>query len=437
MRYWVYLDGQVPGNYEPEELAAIPGFGGASMVCPVEGGIEERNWRRAGQFPDLITAIDAAAKARPPAAPQAPVALDKYEPGSPKTPNDILNDSSARIFQHVSELMKELEDRRSEQALTRSLQRQVVDLKNEVLALRERNQYLQDRADMIPGFQERERKLEESTGALRSDIQERDIRVRELQEGVLKLERAIEASKASEAGLSEDLKRQAQVAEELSDELSQKDFTLAKAFGVIRRLEQLLGDILPGGSGSLAKDLPGYHDSEAAPEPEPAGPEIRVRETPPLPKEEEAPPAPEPAALIADPNLPPEGKTGAEEPVDAPPDVSAPPQPEPPLTDDAKILDSDDPPEPPRPDPGTPCPEDQTHPTPEPEPEEPALPPVELAPPDTSSGSKGAKTPPLPPEGEVTPLPPPWQASLGRFSAFLRKYLPIRPQDRPSENPKD
>ncbi|MEK9146065.1 MAG: hypothetical protein AAB339_10685, partial [Elusimicrobiota bacterium] len=59
MRYWVYLNGEVPGSYAPEELAAIPGFGDASMVCPAEGEIQERNWRHAAEFADVADALSA------------------------------------------------------------------------------------------------------------------------------------------------------------------------------------------------------------------------------------------------------------------------------------------------------------------------------------------------------------------------------------------
>ena len=57
MKYWVYINGEVPGSYEPTELAGLPDFKETSLVCPTESGIENRNWRRAGQFPDILAAL--------------------------------------------------------------------------------------------------------------------------------------------------------------------------------------------------------------------------------------------------------------------------------------------------------------------------------------------------------------------------------------------
>ena len=69
MKYWTYMKGEVPGSYEPDALAALPGFTMTTLVCPGEGEIAEKNWRRAGEFDDIVRALDAHQAQTPPAAP--------------------------------------------------------------------------------------------------------------------------------------------------------------------------------------------------------------------------------------------------------------------------------------------------------------------------------------------------------------------------------
>lgn len=296
MKYWVYLNGEVPGSYIPEELAAIPGVGETTMVCPAEGGIEERNWLRAGQFPELVDAIRHVEN--PPMAPQAPVPTPNVEPGRPLDPNDILSDSSSRIFSHVSDLMKELENRRDERGMHQSLQRQVVELKNELLALRERNAYLTERSDLIPGFQDREAKISKDIESIRIRIQERDAAIRHAESNMAKALDEMEQAQRRETAVTGELKRQSETMEELAKTLAQKEFTLAKAFGVIRRLEEVLGEILPSSIAGISREVPGLHEVQAEKEepppppppqeapPEPvAQPEIQVRKIDPAPAE--------------------------------------------------------------------------------------------------------------------------------------------------------
>ena len=286
MRYWVYMNGEVPGSYEPEELAALPGFGETSMVCPTEGAEAERNWRHAGQFPDILSAVRQAKAARPPAAPSSGIeaSLAAGTAAVAKDADDILNDSGARIFRHVTELMKELDDRREERALTQSLQRQALSLKNEIMALRERIAYLEERAELIPGFEEREKGLQDSITRLRGDLQERDRSIAELEGRLKSSAEELERGRRSAQGLSDDLKAQARLAEELGAQLAAKEFTLAKAFSLIRRLETLLGEMLPAGAQTELR----RESQELAPGPEPQ-PQEDVTPV----KEEEGPPAPE------------------------------------------------------------------------------------------------------------------------------------------------
>ncbi|MFA5140549.1 MAG: hypothetical protein WC728_15070 [Elusimicrobiota bacterium] len=298
MRYWIYMNGEVPGSYEPGELAALPGFGETSMVCPSEGEAAERNWQHAGQFPDILAAVRQAKTAKPPAAPSSSLeaALAADTAAGAKDANDILNDSSARIFRHVTELMKELENRREERALTQSLQRQVVSLKNEIMALRERIAYLGERTELIPGFEEREKGLQEALVRLRGDIQERDRAIAELEGKLKSSAEDLERGRRDGKSLSDDLKAQTRLAEELGQQLAAKEFTLAKAFGIIRRLESTLGEIVPGDLAGIRRELPELGPEQPAkvvPMKEQEEPVVASAPEEPAPVVDEAPPAAE------------------------------------------------------------------------------------------------------------------------------------------------
>lgn len=362
MRYWVYLNGEVPGSYEPEELAAIPGFGDAALVCPASADLAERRWERAGVFPDIADALRSRTKAPP--APLAPPPVTRAEdPVRPLTPDDVLNDSSQRIFRHVTELMKELENRREERALTQSLQRRVKELSDELSALRERATYLQGRSDLIPGFQDRERELQEALARARADLSETRAGAERLDADLLKsnaelqnARRHLEDAKLAAAEREKHLS-------ELSKRLAEKEASLAKAFGVIRRLEESLGELLPGAVAGISRRVPA---------PEPAAP----------------PPPPEPEPT----------------PVHGPEPTPA-PEPEPALV---SLVEN-----PPAPEPA---------PAPEPEPEAVQAPAPTPPPYSVDSAPQGISRS-LPAEGEVTPVPPPWQEKLGGLLRGLKKKL--------------
>ncbi|MBI3296826.1 MAG: hypothetical protein HYZ75_01585 [Elusimicrobia bacterium] len=274
MKYWLYLNGEVPGSYEPEDLAVIPGFGPTALVCPASDDVSERRWERAGAFPEIVTALQASAKppAPPPEAP--PVRL----PDAPRatTPEDVLNDSSQKIFRHVNELMAELENRREERALTQSLQRRVAELGVEVASLRERTSYLQGRADLIGGFQDREKELTEALTRARADLHETRGGAERLDADLSKslselatLRRALDQAKTQAAEGEKQLL-------ELTRRLTEKEAMLAKAFGIIRRLEETLGDLLPGATAGISKEVPAYPEP-----PQPAPPAAPAAEPPP------------------------------------------------------------------------------------------------------------------------------------------------------------
>jgi hypothetical protein len=72
MRYWAYLNGEVPGSFSPEQLAAVPGFTGGTLVCPSEGEIDEKSWRRAGEFEEIARALAVRPGTAPLSAPASP-----------------------------------------------------------------------------------------------------------------------------------------------------------------------------------------------------------------------------------------------------------------------------------------------------------------------------------------------------------------------------
>ena len=297
MRYWVYINGEVPGSYEPEELAAIPGFGDAALVCPAASDLAERRWEPAGVFPDINEALSLRAKAPlPPPEPPRPVRSE--DPVRVLTPDDVLNDSSQRIFRHVTELMKELENRREERALTQSLQRRVAELTSELSALRERATYLQGRSDLIPGFQDRERELQEALARARADLHETRAGAERLDADLSKTAAELLAARRHlEEARAESAEREKHLSQ-LSKRLSEKEASLAKAFGVIRRLEESLGDLLPGTVAGISRRVPA--PSAPAPEPPPPAPEpelVSLVEQPAEPPAPEPPPTPTPYSV--------------------------------------------------------------------------------------------------------------------------------------------
>ncbi len=257
MKYWVYMNGEIlPGSYEPDEFVTLPGFLETAMVCPSESGIEDRNWKRAGMFPDILEELRRYQRQNPPGPPVDP----QPEPGPAKNPDDILNNASSKIFGHVTGLMKELENRREERALSQSLQRQMIELKNKLQALREKNQHLQERVDLLQGFQKRENKREDKIRQLETEARESETEAREKKDALTLLNEKLKAlriehekTRKSEIDLSEDLIRQSKTEEEQTAKMAESELQLARAFGIIAKLESMLGDILPGATAGIQK----------------------------------------------------------------------------------------------------------------------------------------------------------------------------------------
>ncbi len=158
MKYWVYRRGEVPGNYEPQELARLSDFSLASLVCPVDGS-PERAWRRAGLFADIVDAFR----------------LREAVPVPLRLPaQDFIEGSGDRIFRHIAGLMRELERRREENELLADLREELVQLKDELRAAREKIRFLEDRVSLIPAFEDRERKAEEIIHRLKQRLAARE-----------------------------------------------------------------------------------------------------------------------------------------------------------------------------------------------------------------------------------------------------------------------
>jgi hypothetical protein len=113
MRYWAYMNGEVPGSFTAAELAALPGFAMTTLVCPAQGEIAEKNWRRAGEFGDIAAAVAARARVLPPPPPE-PEAAAAAAASMSADVDSLIDSASTKLFSHVADLVKELENRREE-----------------------------------------------------------------------------------------------------------------------------------------------------------------------------------------------------------------------------------------------------------------------------------------------------------------------------------
>ena len=290
MRYWVYLKGEVPGSFEPEELAATPGFTLTTLVCPAEGEILEKNWRRAGEFEDVARAVEArvSRSAEPPPASMLP---------APPTTGDVdalLDQTGARLFSHVSGLMKELEARREERALATALQRQLAALKDDLAAARERAAKAEAELPRIPELEAKLAKSQTDAAALRDGVSARDASLDEARISAEKAKFDLESARRKLNETANDLAIRNRLVDKLSKDLSEKELSLTKALALIRRLEQdfhRLDGTRPDGVGS--GEVVAIEETAPAPvEPPPAAavPPARVA-TPPAAFTQDEPPA--------------------------------------------------------------------------------------------------------------------------------------------------
>ncbi len=200
MKYWTSLQGSIPSIHEPTALASLPGFTLTTLVCPGTGEISEGHWRRAGEFNEIVCALEAQTSQIHPTPPSnAPPPINGAD--------DLLDAASTRLFSHVADLMKELETRRDEKSLISSLQNQISTLQRSIAA--------------------------------------RESQLNELQMTFERTRRDLEASTIRIQQTENDLGVRTHLTDALSRDLAKKEFSLAKALCVIQRLEEELKRLCP------------------------------------------------------------------------------------------------------------------------------------------------------------------------------------------------
>ena len=237
MKFWVYINGEVPGCFPPAELAKLDGFSGTTLVCPAEGEVLEKNWRRAGEFPEIMPVLqELASRQQPVPPPEAPAPMDV---------DKILDSASHRLFGHVADLMKELEHHREEKALILSLQRQVMDLKGELQGERERCGKLETHLPRLAELEEAQRKYEDRIQNLESTVLGRDRAAAELRIQLEKTKNDLEMAKRNLSETANDLSIRNRLVQKLNHDLTEKEVSLTKALSLLRRLDEDLGTINP------------------------------------------------------------------------------------------------------------------------------------------------------------------------------------------------
>ncbi len=241
MRYWVYMNEEVPGSYEPEQLAGLAGFTMTTLVCPAQGLVAEKNWRRAGEFDDIARCVSSRVEqSAPPPPPAAGPASS-----SAADVDAMLDTAGSRLFSHVADLMKELENRREECALSASLQRQISALKDELSQTRERANILEMRLPRIAELEESSRKDKEALQCLQTGLHSREQALNETRIDTEKLKNDLESAKRRLLETQNDLNMRNRLVDKLSKELGDKELSLAKSLGLIRRMEEDLDRLCP------------------------------------------------------------------------------------------------------------------------------------------------------------------------------------------------
>ncbi len=259
MKYWVYLNGEVPGCYQPEDLVLLPGFSAATLVCPAEGDIEDKNWRRAGEFVDVIKA---AQSQREPKVPLAAMSEDALKAANAE---EFLDSAGTRLFRHVSDLVGEIERFRETKDLATALQKQLVEVREELRRSEAEKEQLKGELGRITVLEEAARKAQEERARLESEIAARQKNIEDLR---LNVSRAASDSDAAKRRLEESLKHlgiRNKLVEKLSHDLAEKEMSLAKALDVIRRLEGEMERILARSGKSKDDTIPTPVKSNAQP----------------------------------------------------------------------------------------------------------------------------------------------------------------------------
>ncbi len=240
MKYWVYIDGKVPGAYSPDELWRLSGFSSTTLVCSAEGEIQDKNWRYAGEFSEIAQA-GKSSSSRPPAPPSADNGL--LEAGNPK---EVLESAEAKIFLHVKELMSEIEGSRREKNLLVSLQNQVEgmrrDLKQE---LEEKSSLEKKAAAMEKDLSRIEKEGRENSARLSALLKDKEEALAAVKAEFEKEHSQSERLKNQVKELSDDLAIRNGLVNRLAKDLADKEKSLAQSLSLIKRLEDQLRQLVP------------------------------------------------------------------------------------------------------------------------------------------------------------------------------------------------
>ncbi|MBI5240210.1 MAG: hypothetical protein HY926_07035 [Elusimicrobia bacterium] len=269
MKFWVYINGEVPGCFAPADLAKLEGFSGTTLVCPAEGEVLEKNWRRAGEFPEIMPVLrDLASRQKPSRPPEVPAPMDV---------DKVLDSASHRLFGHVSQLMKELEHHREEKALILSLQRQVMDLKDQLQGERDRAGTMEAQLQRFAELEDAQRKAEERIGSLEAALAGKERAASDLRISLEKTRNELDAAKRSLGETANDLSIRNRLVQKLSHDLTEKEVSLTKALALLRRLEEDLSTLRPDVVAGHREQIRALSAPKAEPEAKPVLPEVQVR----------------------------------------------------------------------------------------------------------------------------------------------------------------
>jgi DNA repair exonuclease SbcCD ATPase subunit len=263
MKYWAYLRGEVPGCYSPEDLVRLPDFALSILVCPAEGEIAEKNWRRASEIPEILKAAGATDHEQNSAKPASSASTDV---------NAFIDATGTKLFQHVSRIVKELENRREEQELLRRLELEIMNLKSRVeesdARLIEKDAHLKSEKGRIADLEKSLSQEKDRAQALEASAAREGQQTAALRVAFEKLRAEQESLHKRLGDAQNDLAIRNRLVNKLSLELTEKELQLAKSLGIIRKLEEDLPQM--GAASRFPKDSSRQQEEAAAkPAPEP------------------------------------------------------------------------------------------------------------------------------------------------------------------------
>jgi DNA repair exonuclease SbcCD ATPase subunit len=217
--------------------------------------------------------------------------------------NKVIDTASARLFTHVSHLMKELETRREEKALTATLQRQAVELKDQLAASQDRISALERSMPRINELEDIVRKSETIITNLETALKAREDGLAELRLQMEKTKIDLETNRRRLGEAVNDLSIRNRLVDKLSRDLTEKELSLAKSLAVIRRLEEDLNRLCPAIEQLAAAEAPQEPTAELqvlSGEVKPEALIVQKAARPPAVTRDEPPPPPPPQEALPD-----------------------------------------------------------------------------------------------------------------------------------------